>query len=70
MDKQGEAISAKIWYIRQEAVIFFCLPHYHILGEVEEIKKWIFFFFVVVVSDMGLSLCSAFYHRESWKFKI
>ena len=33
---------------------FFCLPHYHILGEVEEIKKWIFFF--VVVSDMGLSL--------------
>lgn len=42
MDKQGKAISAKKWYIRQEAVIFcFCLPH-NMLGEVEEIKKWIF----------------------------
>ena len=39
MDKQGKAISAKKWYIRQEAVIFcFCLPH-NMLGEVEEIKK-------------------------------
>lgn len=77
MDKQGATISAKIWYIRQEAVIFFfffCLPHYHMLGEVEEIKKWIFcccFRHGTLWLGLGFTfLCSALYHKESWKFEI
>lgn len=53
MDKQGATISAKIWYIRQEAVIFFFFVYLIIICWVR-LKKLKSGFFVVV-SDMGLS---------------
>lgn len=77
MDKQGKAISAKKWYIRQEAVIFFfCLPH-NMWVRLKKLKTG--FFFCCCFRHGALSLwlglgftflCSGFYHKESWKFEI
>ena len=51
MDKQGKAISAKKWYIRQEAVIFFfCLPH-NMWVRLKKLKTG--FFFLLLFQTWG-----------------
>ena len=78
MDKQGKAISAKKWYIRQEAVIFFFFVYLIICWvRLKKLKSGFFccccFRHGTLSLWLGLGftfLCSGFYHKESWKFEI